>query len=317
MQHWNSYWSETKALNSFAEGEHSQGYVGEIALFWQGMFKQLSTSAMILDIATGNGGLAVLAKEFNANFSVYGSDAANIDPITMFKPTDSVYKTLNEIEFFGAMPSENLSFNDEKFDTVISQFGFEYANPTSALSEINRVLKPNGTFTALIHHHASFITTDCKVGLAVLNKVTVANGLLDLLDDFVSFCQTLENKDQPTLDQQAKFKKKNTDLLSFFKELQQSFTTDEELDWYNLLAKELIAVIMNWRHSNASSVGAIRTNIDFFRLRLQDQIKAAWTADDVSQIQNSVKNHWHSFAITSINNDLGKLCWVVKATKNP
>jgi len=41
MQHWNSYWSKTKSLNSFAEGEHSQGYTGDIADFWNRLFSTL------------------------------------------------------------------------------------------------------------------------------------------------------------------------------------------------------------------------------------------------------------------------------------
>jgi ubiquinone/menaquinone biosynthesis C-methylase UbiE len=315
MQHWSSYWSSTKSLNSFAEGKHKQGYVGEIADYWQSIFKSLHSSANILDIATGNGGLAVLAKEFNSNFSVCGADAANINPISRFTPSDKVFDTLQSIKFYGEMPSEKLRFKDNEFDAIISQFGFEYAQPSTALLEINRVLKPNGKFVALIHHNTSFITADCKIGIDIINKLSVKNGLLDQLKSFVNFCQTIENKDNPTQEQQNQFKNKNKNLLDLFKKLQHDCNNQDQLDWYNLLAKELVPLIINWRHADEQGVDVIIKNSAFFKQRLQDQMKAAWSIDDVNEISTLAKKYWHSFEVSSLNIESGKLCWILQAIR--
>ncbi|MDO6506910.1 class I SAM-dependent methyltransferase [Colwellia sp. 4_MG-2023] len=316
MQHWSTYWSSTKSLNSFAEGEHKQGYVGVIADYWHNKFQQLPSSAKILDIATGNGGLAVLAKEFNPHFTVYGSDAAVINPLSKFTSSDSVYNTLKNIKFYGDMPSEKLAFKDQEFDAVISQFGFEYAAQNAAILEVNRILKPNGSFIALIHHESSFITDDCKVGINIINRLSANNGLLDGLQDFANLCETIKDKNNPTLAQQTQFQKKNKDLLTLFKELQGACNDQAQLDWFNLLAKELVPVIMNWKHIDRESVATIVANTLFFRKRLEDQVDAAFSILDVNQIEATAKNHFNSFNVTLIEHDLGKLCWAIQATKN-
>lgn len=316
MQHWSTYWSSTKSLNSFAEGEHKQGYIGEIADYWHQKFQLLPSSGKILDIATGNGGLAVLAKKFNPRFNVYGSDAAAINPLSKFKPSDPVYNTLKSIKFYGGMPSEKLAFKDQEFDAVISQFGFEYADPSAAILEINRILKPNGNFIALIHHESSFITDDCKVGINIINTLSVQNGLLDGLQDFANLCEAIKDKNNPTLDQQNQFQTKNKELLILFKELQSACNNQTQLDWFNLLAKELVPVIMNWKHMDRENVAAIVANTLFFRQRLEDQVEAAWSTVDVEQIQGTTKEHFNSFKVTLIEHDLGKLCWAIQATKN-
>ncbi|MDO6486724.1 class I SAM-dependent methyltransferase [Colwellia sp. 6_MG-2023] len=316
MQHWSTYWSSTKSLNSFAEGEHKQGYVGQIADFWHKEFQQFSNSAKILDVATGNGGLAVLAKKFNPYLNVYGSDAAAINPLSKFKPSDPIYNTLKSVKFYGEMPTEKLAFKDQVFDAVISQFGFEYAEPSAAVLEINRILKPNGSFIALIHHESSFITDDCKVGINIINRLSANNGLLDGLQDFANLCETIKDKNNPTLEQQTQFQRKNKDLLNLFKELQRACNNEVQLDWFNLLAKELVPVIMNWKHINRESVATIIANTLFFRQRLEDQVAAAWSMTDVNQIQTSTQDNFSSFNMTSIDHDLGKLCWAIQATKN-
>jgi ubiquinone/menaquinone biosynthesis C-methylase UbiE len=214
MQHWDSFWSTTKSLNSFAEGEHSQGYIGGIADFWQVEFSGFPKSASILDLATGNGGLAVLAQQYDSNFNISASDSASIDPLSRFSSSSKNYQLLKKISFFSNMNSESLTFLQDQFDRVISQFGFEYAKPELALSEINRVLKYNGEFIALVHHRDSLISIDCRIGLAILNKM---NDLLSQLQEFGSLCQKIIYKNEPTAEQQIQFKDKNATLIRLFK----------------------------------------------------------------------------------------------------
>ncbi|BDF93945.1 class I SAM-dependent methyltransferase [Pseudoalteromonas sp. KAN5] len=315
MQHWNSYWSKTKSLNSFAEGEHAQGYTGEIAEFWQTTFNSFPTSAAILDLATGNGGLAVLAQQFGADFNISASDAALIDPLTIFSPTDPCFATLEKIQFYGNTPSENLTFVNAQFDRVISQFGFEYAEPIAALSEVNRVLKSGGEFTALIHHQDSFISTDCKIGLKILSQLNNPDGLLALLYDFGDFCQGVENKAQLTERQQAQFKEKNANLLKKVKLQQSECTSEDELEWYNLLVKELLPIIMDWRQTNTARVINTHEKLTAFQLRLQDQYEASWSSLDIENFKTIAENEWVSFEFDVMKLETGILCWIIKAVK--
>lgn len=315
MQHWNSYWSSTKSLNSFAEGEHSQGYVGEVADFWENAFNTAPTPAKILDLATGNGALAIMAQDFNPYFEVFASDAASINPLSIYNASDSIYKKLEKIHFYSNMPSEKLTFADECFDLVISQFGFEYAESSAALQEINRVLKKSGKFIALVHHHDSFISRDCKVGLKIIESFQKVNGLLSQLESFGEFCQNIENKDQLNDEQQAEFKNKNAQLLQQFKHQQRECKSEGELDWYNLLAKELLPIIMDWRHTDSQRVNNICKNFAWFQLRLQDQQIAACSKYNIENIKNLTHKSWFSCECEALY--LGKdiLCWAFKAFK--
>ncbi|TWX73270.1 class I SAM-dependent methyltransferase [Colwellia sp. C1TZA3] len=315
MQHWNSYWSGTKSLNSFAEGEHSQGYVGKIASFWQNIFNTLPQLATILDLASGNGGLAVLAKQFNSGFDVFASDAANIDPLLLYFPSDPSYQHLKSINFYGNTLSENLVFDSGKFDYVISQFGFEYAESAAALLEVNRVLKSGGEFIALIHHQDSFISADCRLGLKVINNLNQVDGLLTQLQDFGRFCQTMENKNHLSPKQQIQFKQKNVNLLQLFKEEQSKCSSEDELDWYNLLVKELLPAIINWQNTDEKKVIKIIENLHSFQRRLQDQNMASQSKLDIEGIKLLTNNNWSSCKFDVVNLRNGVLCWVMRAQK--
>ncbi|WKD24392.1 class I SAM-dependent methyltransferase [Pseudoalteromonas sp. KG3] len=315
MQHWNSYWSRTKSLNSFAEGEHSQGYKGIVASFWQTIFKSLPESTTILDLATGNGGLAVLAQQFNASFDVYASDTANIAQLSQHGPSDPNYKHLEKIHFYGNMPSETLAFENVQIGSVISQFGFEYAEPAAALLAVNKVLKHNGEFIALVHHQDSFISADCQIGLKVLNSLNQPGGLLAQLQDFGDFCQSIDNKAQLTSIQQIQFKEKNANLLQTVKLQQSKCSSENELDWYNLLVKELLPIIMDWRRTDTVRVENFREKLDAFQMRLQDQFSASWSNFNVENIKTFVGNNWTSLEFDVIELEIGILCWVIKAVK--
>lgn len=315
MQHWNSYWSRTKSLNSFAEGEHSQGYVGEVADFWHKNFATLHESTNILDLATGNGGLAVLAKQYNSNFQVFASDAASIDPLSIFTPEDSSYNTLKKIHFYGNVPSENLTFDNAKFDRVISQFGFEYAEPIVAFKEVSRVLKPKGEFIALVHHSDSFISEDCRLGLKVLNSFSRAGGIISELYNFTEFCQIISNKNYPTAEQQVQFKDLNTNLLQSFKQQQLDCKSEDELDWNNLLLKELLPLIMDWQNTDIKRMTTIDENLQAFQQRLQDQNEASWSNTDVERIKGTISGFWTTCEFDIIKLETGILCWAVKTCK--
>lgn len=311
MQHWNSYWSKTKSLNSFAEGEHSQGYTGDIADFWNRLFSTLSQESTLLDLATGNGGLAVLAQQSNSSFMVFASDAATIDPLALYSAEDPIYPVLKKIKFIAEMTSEALTFPDQKFNLVMSQFGFEYAKTTEALEQIFRVLKSKGRFVALVHHQDSFISADCRDGLKVIERMMAADGLLEQLIDFARLCQSIIDKSNFTKQQKIEFDQKNINLLGLFKSLQQECANEVELDWFNLLAKDLVPFMMNWQETNEAKVEQVQTNLYHFKLRIADQLKAAWSSEYAEKTTKLINLQGHAATCVPFDIAQGKLCWVL------
>lgn len=101
----------------------------------------------ILDIATGTGDLAINLAQTDAQ-EIIGLDISDgmlevgRKKIAHKKLGDKIKMTLGD--------SENLPFEDNSFDAITVAFGVRnFENLEKGLSEILRVLKPNGTFVIL------------------------------------------------------------------------------------------------------------------------------------------------------------------------
>jgi ubiquinone/menaquinone biosynthesis C-methylase UbiE len=315
LQHWDNYWQKNKTLNSFAEGEQGLGYAGDIAKFWHTIFVDLKSNSKLLDLATGNGGLAVLALQYNIAFDVSASDKANIAPLQLFTQQDAIFKYLKKIKFFSNMPSEALTFADAEFDMVISQFGLEYAEPVSTLQQLHRILKPAGKLVALVHHAESFISSDCRIGLAVLQVFTDENGLLSTIKQFATFCEPLQKLPALTIAQQQLLKQRSDYLLASFKASQQVLS-EEQREWFNDIAKNIVPLLGDWRSLTVLAVNKFMESLHYFSQRLADQLTATLSIEKIKTIQQLSEQQGFSVSISTLDTKEGKLCWIVQITKD-
>lgn len=101
----------------------------------------------ILDIATGTGDLAILLSKSNAK-RIVGLDLST-GMLEVGKTKVNALGLQNKIEMIQG-DSENLPFQDNTFDAITVAFGIRnFENLEKGLSEILRVLKPNGIFVIL------------------------------------------------------------------------------------------------------------------------------------------------------------------------
>jgi len=101
----------------------------------------------ILDIATGTGDLALMMAQLNPD-KITGLD---ISPgmLEVGKQKIAKAKLSKQIEMVVG-DSENMPFEDNTFDAITVSFGVRnFANLDKGLTEIRRVLKPNGIFVVL------------------------------------------------------------------------------------------------------------------------------------------------------------------------
>lgn len=101
----------------------------------------------ILDIATGTGDLALMMAKIGPD-KITGLDISagmleiGKEKIAKAKLTDKIEMIVGD--------SENMPFPDNTFDAITVSFGVRnFANLDKGLTEIRRVLKPNGTFVVL------------------------------------------------------------------------------------------------------------------------------------------------------------------------
>ena len=106
-----------------------------------------SNPITILDIATGTGDLAILMSKTTAN-TIIGLDISagmlevGVKKIKAKNLSNTIEMILGD--------SENMPFDDNYFNAITVAFGIRnFENLEKGLSEILRVLKPNGTFVIL------------------------------------------------------------------------------------------------------------------------------------------------------------------------
>lgn len=106
---------------------------------------------LILDAATGTGALAMEAVKLNPD-KIFGIDISE-DMLKIGRAKIKAKKLTDKIELLEG-DSENLIFNENKFDAVMVAFGVRnFENLLKGLKEFHRVVKPGGSVMILEFSH--------------------------------------------------------------------------------------------------------------------------------------------------------------------
>ncbi|MDP4534950.1 methyltransferase domain-containing protein [Alkalimonas collagenimarina] len=314
MEHWNSYWHQTKSLNSFAEDESSPGYNGAVLDYWHQLFASFPTGSTILDVATGNGALAVSLVDFSntvkANFQVLASDLAAIQPLSTIAAQPDVLKLLRQVCFYSETPTEQLPFAQNSLDAVISQFGFEYSKRKAAMQEVLRVLKPTGSFSAMIHHRSSVLTKDCESGLAFYSDVAdchffaVATELL-----------TIADSEPKQLSSQQRTQYLNKKLFKLAQDLQGICVNTTKEYWCQDFLQRVSPLFMQVKPGHLQLLKRFQHDILSHEARLNDQLASAWSEQDAEDFSACVLRAGHQSNISPFLLDNDLFGWTLKMTK--
>jgi len=130
----------------------------------------LDDGGRVVDLATGNGAIALLAtqhaRRLGRRFSILGIDYAEIDPARVLASHGDLVPLLNDIEFRSGVRIEATGLDDGSVDLLTSQYGFEYAERDAAIEEALRVLVPGGRIALILHHSESRVVELARDGLA-------------------------------------------------------------------------------------------------------------------------------------------------------
>ena len=159
---WDSFWRYDR-LSSFLTTPGAPNYGPPIADGWRAFFKSLTDGARVLDLATGNGAIAVMAVEAGKDFSVTGADLAAVEP-TAFVTRN--HAELKQIRFLPNTPAEALPLADASIDAVVSQYGVEYSDLARSIPEAVRVLAPGGRLRFAIHAAEGAVARDTASAIA-------------------------------------------------------------------------------------------------------------------------------------------------------
>ncbi|MCL6684624.1 class I SAM-dependent methyltransferase [Sphingomonas alba] len=155
---WDLFWSYDR-LASFGTGRGAGNYGQAIASGWRDFFAALPVGARVMDLATGNGAIAVMAVEAGDNLDVTGADLASVRPAAFVSKGKSA---LAKIRFLSDTPAEDLPLDGGSFDAVVSQYGIEYSDLERSVPEAVRILAPGGRLRFACHAAEGSVAADTK-----------------------------------------------------------------------------------------------------------------------------------------------------------
>ena len=181
---WREYWRDNRLAACVPE---NPGAAAAIEAHWSAWFSSLANGARILDIATGNGVLLLWARRAararGRTFALTGIDLADIDPARFVR---SHADELDGVVFRGKTAAEDLPFENDSFDVVVSQYGFEYAALGPALAEIARVLAPGGRLQLLAHSDDSVVVAQGRERLREIDLLLADDGPFATMDSYLT-----------------------------------------------------------------------------------------------------------------------------------
>lgn len=277
---WSSYWSEgnVTSLPNLFPGN----YGGDVLRFWSEAFSSLREGSGLLDICTGNGAIAILAKDYtnrkNMRCNIHAIDVATIQPHEHQNTTT----TMNEVKFHSGVAVEATPFSDKYFDLIVGQFALEYCEVTEGIQELSRIIQDDGAVFLMMHHAESVTAKNTREFISTAEIFLKEPTIFYRLRKFVEQYARQKNMDAPKVAQKRKqliasFNEANSLLRRYPKSRFLRVTLDNIKD---LAERAHIDPFMK-----LAEIREFEKMVKHHLIRMQDQRDAAIDADEMSEIE--------------------------------
>ena len=281
---WARYWA-SGALHSCATS-FGPDYGGVIAAFWHDVFDGLRPGQGVLDIATGNGALPRLLFACRPDVECDAVDLSPVAPIWVAQLAPAVRQRLR---FHGNTAAEALPFADGHFDLIVSQYGFEYCRHDEIVTQVRRVLAPEGRIAMVIHHLGSRPVELARDELAHLDWLQEPDGLLDAAASMVepmARAATAAGRDALAGDARANAAREHFNGLQ--RELSQrlvgAICPDVLHEVRQALAQVLATAQRRGEATARDELAQVRRHLDDSRVRLEELIACALDAGTIDSL---------------------------------
>jgi ubiquinone/menaquinone biosynthesis C-methylase UbiE len=145
-ENWSDYWQSESAKGEVFVDKSGNKHP-ELALFWKQLFHNFQGTDRIIDLASGAGSIfnSVNHQKFSALY------AADISDVALKRLQQDIPHVKVQVG-----SCSQLTFPDNSFDHVLSQFGIEYSTE-EGFYEALRIMDFNGDFNALVHYKEGYI----------------------------------------------------------------------------------------------------------------------------------------------------------------
>ena len=280
-EHWASYYRSGALVSCPTNPEPY--YTMEVREAWARFFSALIDGDRILDIGTGNGPVALIAKETatenGCDIRIDAVDRADIDP---HRHVPNGEKLLQGIRFHGGVSAEALPFRDRQFNAVSGQYILEYTEIDETLAECARVLKPGGSCQFILHHSDSIIVSNARQSLRQA--------------EFIDHCETLEKLERYCAAAESDAADRDTAREAIYKvgELLQVRSRKSDNP---ILIKFVIDSVSNILATRSRMTGdelsqriaSLRKELDRWVRRLKDMVSVAMSDKEMDALVNTAE----------------------------
>lgn len=164
-EQWSAYW-RVGSVTTF-HGIFTQNYDREVGEFWRAIFADATEGTHLVDLACGNGALALLAaehsREAGKHFTIDALDFAEIQAPN----SEAARALLEDIRFLPGRRLEDTQLDSDAYQLAVSQFGIEYGERSATIAELDRILAPsNASVVFMCHDRESHVLKQAQESLA-------------------------------------------------------------------------------------------------------------------------------------------------------
>ena len=274
-KHWQQYWKQA-VISSFGETE-PDWYRQELLPFWENLFSGLPDGVRVLDVATGNGAVTRIAASVNEQEQKQ-LELQAVDRVeTVAVPG---------VKLLPPSPLETLD-SKYRYYLVTAQFGLEYSRIDQSLPAIARLLESEGRLVVIAHHVDSRISHFSREEMKQYRAIFRQQDLFPRLEKLLKIMGDTRNPRQrqqlagnPRA--QAARKAVNRSISQLTGHFPEGIVIANLLKQINPLFQQLMNQSLDQKLAYLHS---IRKELQLARLRLADQLDAAWSEGDVSKMQ--------------------------------
>ena len=274
-KHWQQYWKQA-VVSSFGETE-PDWYRQELLPFWENLFSGLPDGVRVLDIATGNGAVTRIAA------SVREREQKQFE----LQAVDRVETvSVPGVELLPPSPLETLT-NEQRYNLVTAQFGLEYSRIDQSLPAIAQLLEPEGGLVVIAHHIDSRISHFSREEMKQYRAIFRQQDLFPRLEKLLKIMGDIRNprqRQQLAANPRAQAARKavNRSISQLTGHFPEGIVIANLLKQINPLFQQMMNLSLD---DKLAYLRSIRKELQLARLRLADQLDAAWGEGDVSKMQ--------------------------------
>jgi SAM-dependent methyltransferase len=296
---WSRYW-QRGTVTTF-EGHFRDNYDAEIRDFWWRQFEPIPDGGALVDLATGNGALPLLAaryaREHGRSFSILGLDSAALDPARLREARPELAADLDSVTLVGNTSLEDTGLEAAFADLVTSQFGFEYGDTAAGAREAFRILRPGGRLAMILHHAQSAILDQAREGLVQVGLCVEQERLPALARRLIKLLPSMERAAERNVPLSPGARKLRDQMLQSVERLKLHALRPEvraaDAGFIEFLVPTLMRLV---DQSRALAPGAVELawkaiwgEIDSYRLRMADLVSAARSEDGMATIREQLE----------------------------